>query len=235
MKNPDFGAVGGATQLINEQGRPTGTIWKNAVPPEKVPATLLVMDCFSNSSMMLKMAALPTGGYRDFGGACDYDLFQRMSRRWQLWNLPEIMLRYRLHGQMMTTVQNQDQKRMAGEIAREQLTNLSISPSEEELLLHRTNFAHKGENILEFLDKRDQWLRKLKKANEIAGFYSEPAFSSVIADRWFMSCIANTRAGWPVWEKYKKSPLSKREKNLSPLARLAFRCAFKIKSGSNLI
>jgi glycosyltransferase involved in cell wall biosynthesis len=227
-KNHDFGLVGGKTKYIDQNGEPAGVILKYNFLPEKFPALLLFTNCFSNSAVMIRTSALPPDGYRDFGGACEYDLWTRMAKKWRLKNLPHIMLKYRTHDKSMTLVSSQQLEEQASQIIKNQLADLKIFPSHEELLIHQTNFACRDKNPLEFLCQRDAWLQKLKKANCEAGVYAEPGFSKVLAERWLDSCATNACAGRPVWRSYWQSPLSQGEKDWVRIFKFAIRCALKI-------
>lgn len=229
-KNPDFGLVGGQTQIIDDQSRPTGTIWKNAYSPEEMKAVLLFACCISNPAVTIRAAALPPDGYLDFEGACDYDLWQRMSRHWKIWNLPEIMVKYRIHNQNMSTSQAQRQRQMADMVIKKQLANLKIFPSDEELIIHRTNYLYRGkeQGLMEFLEQREKWLQKLNKANLETNFYPSSIFSQVLANRWLISCNTNASgSGQLIWKKYWQSSLSRKKKEWLPLLKFATRCFIK--------
>ena len=226
-KNPSFGLVGGKTRFIDQNGLSTGVILNYDSLPERLPAMLLFTNCFSNSAVMIRTSALPPDGYRDFGGASDYDLMTRIAKKWRLKNLPQTMLKYRTHDKNMTLVSGQQQNEQSIQIVKNQLADLKIFPSDEEFLIHQTNFACQDKNPLEFLCQRGAWLQKLKKANFEACVYAEPGFFEVIAERWLASCATNARAGWPVWKMYWQSPLSQGEKDWVGILKLAIRCVLK--------
>ena len=66
------------------------------------------------SVMMRRRAVIESGGYRDgILSAEDYDLFLRLAEIGKLANLPDVLLRYRLHAKSMTCSNTEFQVRMA--------------------------------------------------------------------------------------------------------------------------
>ncbi len=65
---------------------------------------LLLRNPFTHGSVIIRRAALDAaGGYRpDYGANEDYDLWRRLARSWELAALPEVLYRYRRHGQATT-------------------------------------------------------------------------------------------------------------------------------------
>lgn len=101
--HPDVAAVAGGVELITAQGRSVGT----RTPSESHSAlckTLERASPFFHSSVMLRKAAFnDVGGYRaQFGPADDYDLWLRLSERYQLAGIAQGAVGYRIHGEMMS-------------------------------------------------------------------------------------------------------------------------------------
>ena len=97
-RHPQVGVVGGATELINAQGKRIGTL-----RPPVEDATIRTLLLRSNpicepAIMMRKDAVIASGGYRKaFLYSEEYDLWLRIAERWQFANLNEIVVRYRVH------------------------------------------------------------------------------------------------------------------------------------------
>jgi glycosyltransferase involved in cell wall biosynthesis len=107
---PGVAAVSGAMSWIDPAGRefrvsrpPTG--------PAEIRATLRRTNCMAHPAVMLRRdAALAQGGYRTgFAYAEDYDLWLRLAERWDLANLPEILLAYRVHPASMSPRKSRQQ------------------------------------------------------------------------------------------------------------------------------
>lgn len=208
--HPDFGMVGSWVKIIDEKGRPTGTLWKNRLAPEKIPSLLLFHNYFAQSAITLRKSALPEEWYRQLSPSEDYDLWVRIANRSKVWNLPEILLDYRVHGDNIVKRQKETQQKAINEIILSQLKRLGIFPVDEELIIHRTNYSYAGENAEEFIQKREQWLQKLQTANDKKEIYPMKIFSEVISNQWLTTCNANAGLGLWIWKKFWKSSLSEK-------------------------
>ena len=95
--------VGGAVELINDRGETFATRTQST-RDSVIRQALGHMSPFVHSSVMLRSAVLEElGGYRlQFRAASDYDLFLRIADRHELANIPEFVVRYRVHPSMMT-------------------------------------------------------------------------------------------------------------------------------------
>lgn len=98
-RHPTVAAVGGAYIRISPSGDVVG---QTALPtsPAAIAETLPRANCMLHPAVVMRAAALrAVGGYRAaFLHAEDYDLWLRMGERFDLANLTEPVLQYRLHG-----------------------------------------------------------------------------------------------------------------------------------------
>jgi hypothetical protein len=93
--NPQVAAVGGAAITIDRAGRRIGLV---ALPTSTraIRAQLPRRSCLVHSAVTLRRTALEAvGGYR-FSPGGGYDLWLRLSERFELANLPEPVVMYRL-------------------------------------------------------------------------------------------------------------------------------------------
>jgi len=97
-REPEVAVVGSAVLRIDDAGRP---LTRNVCPTShaEIVAALREYTCFTHPSVMMRTAAwAAVGGYRyAYGPAEDYDLWLRLSERYQLANLPEALLQYRVY------------------------------------------------------------------------------------------------------------------------------------------
>ncbi len=102
-EQPDLVLLGSWAERIDDRGRRTG-----ALRPETDPARLAVVLSTRNplvhSSVMMRTALVKKlGGYREaFLGAEDFDLWLRLSEHGAVAILPQILVRYRVHGNSVT-------------------------------------------------------------------------------------------------------------------------------------
>ena len=102
-KHPEVGLVGGATEWIDASGRTLGV---HDFPTEdrEIRFALAVRCPFSHASVMLRREAFRlVGGYRPvFLQAEDYDLWLRIADHFQVANLEQTVLKYRIHPHQLT-------------------------------------------------------------------------------------------------------------------------------------
>ena len=102
-RNPDVMAVGSAVELMDADGRTLGI---RRYPTGKAMATRGLLDgcTLAHPAVMMRKAAVKeVGAYRAcFRHAEDYDLWLRLTELGQVGNLPETLIRYRIHAQSVT-------------------------------------------------------------------------------------------------------------------------------------
>lgn len=110
---PETALLGCAFRYIDASGAPGRVVHHPERPP--LPEALLWGCPFLHPGAMLRRAAvLEAGGYRAaFPRAEDYDLWLRLSRRWRLENLPNVLVHYRLHGDNSILLQARETRRCA--------------------------------------------------------------------------------------------------------------------------
>jgi len=96
--HPEIGVLGGAVQFIDPNGRPSGTC-ANPITDREIRSALAHVCPFWHPTVVIrKNVLISVGGYRRVVvDAEDYDLWLRIAERWELGNLPAVLLQYRLH------------------------------------------------------------------------------------------------------------------------------------------
>jgi len=98
VRNPALGLLGTAAQVIGPNGRRMGTI-EHRTTDQEIKRCLPHGCPFVHSSVMMRRDAyLQAGGYRPgLNLAEDYDLWLRMAAVTEMANLPERLVKHRLH------------------------------------------------------------------------------------------------------------------------------------------
>jgi hypothetical protein len=97
-RHPGVGAVGGAVKWIDATGNSLATFRHPLTDREIRSALLTYSVLWQPTVLMLREAFVRVGGYRGpFAPAEDYDLWLRISERFQLANLERTVLKYRIH------------------------------------------------------------------------------------------------------------------------------------------
>lgn len=101
--HPDVAIVGGATEWINAEGRSLG-IHRVPTEDDSIKRALTVRCPFWHPTVFLRRDAFDlVGGYRRiFTYAHDYDLELRIADRFQVANLKQVVVRYRVHPSQVT-------------------------------------------------------------------------------------------------------------------------------------
>jgi glycosyltransferase involved in cell wall biosynthesis len=108
--HPEVAVLGSSITLIDAVGRQRKT---QTYPqgPEAVAASMLQGCALAHPAVMMRRAAvIKVGGYRQaFQHAEDYDLWLRIMGNHRIDNLPEALLRYRIHPESVSLVHNTQQ------------------------------------------------------------------------------------------------------------------------------
>jgi glycosyltransferase involved in cell wall biosynthesis len=103
VMHPAVAAVGGGVELITDQGRTFATRMPSATHVALCKTLERASPFFHSSVMVRKDAFEAVGGYRpQFGAADDYDLWLRLSERYELAGITQIVGCYRVHPSMMS-------------------------------------------------------------------------------------------------------------------------------------
>jgi glycosyltransferase involved in cell wall biosynthesis len=187
--------VGGAVQAFHD-GRPEpGPLWRYAEDDADVRVRNLFKSEFISGAMTFDREKLTAHRLR-FDGRIrlgnDWDLSSRALRVGQAANLPEVVLRYRLHGAQMTAGMIDDVHSDSARIRLDALGWAGIVPGKDELRIHMAvspcnywpfgshpYFAARGAAIA-----RDagRWFSRLRAATARAGRIPQPALEAYLAE-----------------------------------------------------
>jgi hypothetical protein len=111
-KHPEVGLLGGLTQCINAAGKSLA-ICIHDLPTEhrEIKSALAVRCPFCQASVLIRKEAFElVSGYREvFAQAEDYDLWLRISERFQCAGLQKVVLRYRIHPYQLSMQKQREQ------------------------------------------------------------------------------------------------------------------------------
>ena len=97
-RHPEVAVVGGAVEFIDQGGKIL-RVGRRPLHNDEIQRVILNQSgvMWHPSVLMRKAAFARVGGYRNVVDAEDYDLWLRMAELFQLANLSEVLLKYRLH------------------------------------------------------------------------------------------------------------------------------------------
>jgi len=203
-------AVGICGTWIETFGSPQSDVRRYPSDGERISAWLLFESVLAHPSVMIRNEVLAQHGLSYDAAvphAEDYDLWVRAARHTGLANIPEVLVRYRLHPQQVVNAHEAAKIASAQRIRIAQLHRLGLIPDKDELKLHEALSGWQFAPTRQFLTDTHLWLMKLIAANQTAGAYSGEAFAQVLAQRWVAACSAATHLGLWTWRKFLHSPL----------------------------
>ncbi|MFA5290708.1 MAG: glycosyltransferase [Candidatus Paceibacterota bacterium] len=187
--HPDFGLLGGEIEKIDRAGQFIGISWNFSAPAEEVPIVLLFTNYFAQPTVMIRRDALPEGPYREkFIVSSDYDLWTRIADNWQVWNLPETLIKYRDHGGNISSVKQKLCRELVRDILGQQLAKLKIEFSPDDLEFHNSLSFDKLEINQQILNRADKWYLKIYQANEQVKKYDRVLLFKSLFGRWSLLC-----------------------------------------------
>jgi glycosyltransferase involved in cell wall biosynthesis len=211
--NLDFGMIGAWVEIMDENGDLTGTVWKYLESQEKIPSRLLFQNHFANSSVFVRKSALDAvevnGEFfrQEYPNAQDYDLWVRISRKFKVWNLQKVLIKYRVHSNCTSIKAGDLLERLVRKIVTYQINDLGIQPTAEELALHREIGAYDPINVntsVDYIKDVANWLSILRDANYKVGLYDRHIFNQVLADvQLFVFCTCLEQRDLEI-QKHKK-------------------------------
>lgn len=212
-RHPDYALVGTWTAGMNDRGQPLRKLRLLPVSPEEVRARLLFQCCPAQSSIMARTQLLQQYGYHeDYSVSSDYDLWVRLSQRYQLGNLPTVLVRSRMHKNRITREKSDLVQAKCVTIIGSQLTALGVmfTPADAErhfLLLRMTKRQFVPDQ--DYVEWADDWLQKLQTANQQTHCYAQEVLARQLGQIWFLVCWqAVSTLGWSIWKRFWQSPLS---------------------------
>ncbi len=194
-KHPKVGICGSWITLIDQDNNVTGNNLSQ-VKLEFVKIHLLFSVPLNHPSVIAKSDLLKQNSYEHVIAAEDYDLWSRLEDKTELANIPEYLLQYRWHQTNVSKEKADIQQKSKDSIILRQLGKLGLTPTEEELRIHKLSFSlfsfdGKTGNLLNNNDlaKTSQWFKKLLKANREHKRYKRSYLVAFLWTRWILLCL----------------------------------------------
>lgn len=103
-KRPDVGLVGSAIQRIDETGKYLETVSGLPTEDNEIRREMETWNPFWQPTVLMRREAfVKLGGYREaFPPSEDYDLWLRISELYKCANLPDVLVKYRIHNDQLS-------------------------------------------------------------------------------------------------------------------------------------
>jgi glycosyltransferase involved in cell wall biosynthesis len=204
--HPGVAVLGGDVTNI---GTDTHT-WRVPRDPASMRARLFFSCPLAHAAVMLRADVLRRDGLRydpRYPHAEDFALWVAVAERWDVANLPEKLVRVRMHPGSTSQRNREEQRRTVRRIRAQQLARIGIAASDAELELHDDIADGVSPATVEFLDRADAWLRRLRTSGRALGPEVENALARETAFRWARICRRSRRLGMAAFRRFRASPL----------------------------
>jgi len=123
--HPDIGLLGTWIEDIDENGKPIG-VWRAPTTPALIRWSLLFGTCMAHPSVIMRRSVIQrVGSYNPEAlHAEDYDLWSRMSFETQIANLPEVLVRLRVHTGSISSRYSERQEQTVVQVARSAISKV---------------------------------------------------------------------------------------------------------------
>jgi glycosyltransferase involved in cell wall biosynthesis len=192
---PEIGVCGSWVETF-----PHTEIWTLPATPDELAATALFMTPVHNPTALMRRDWLARAGMRydaAFVHAEDYDFWERATRLTRLATIPAPLVRYRRHADQTSSRHRAAQDAASAAIRRRQVLALGLAPTDEELAVHEDVSCTRSAGSRARLEAGRRWIERLRAANRAAARYPEPAFTRMLATRWYRNCAEATLRGLP--------------------------------------
>lgn len=193
--HPECGICGTWAQKINDKNEVTGYI-QMPLKDVYIRINLLFQSSFVQSSVVISRETLEDLSYDSgFPVAEDYDLWERISHRTRMCNLPEFLLLYRWHGENISQQTDLLMEKKRAEIINRQLKERFAGLYDrygdkiEEHKLIGTLIYRGTEAFSSALKKSGEWYSMLITQNKKDCCFPVAAFYSFVWYRWFFYCF----------------------------------------------
>lgn len=188
--HPEIGVCGTALETF-------GTRVENRVvecKPAHLRCMLLFETGMNHNTVMLRRSIILQHNLRYDPGyphAEDYELWSRLADLTQLANLPDKLVRYRLHPESVSHAHHTVQQQTADRIRRAQLAKVGIIPTDRQMIVHTTLMRGAPHTLALDVDEAEAWLVALHEANQRTAYCDPAALSLLAYEMWFKLCRAH--------------------------------------------
>lgn len=121
----------------------------------------------------------------------DFDLWSRISEKYELANISEVLLNYRVHANQITgNIHLAEQRyKSVNSIRGRHLQKMGVMPSAEEIVIHNMVSDGTKAESKEQMDLAEQWLTKLVIENDKNKKLDKHSFEKIIIERWLRVCF----------------------------------------------
>jgi len=180
--HPEVGVLGTDFESF---GGPSSESWVHYFDPESIRIALLFENPICHPTVMLRrstLSALGQGYPVDAPHAEEYALWIRIAASMRLANLPDRLLRYRVHGNQVSRLKSAEQCRSIDRLVGAQLDALGLPSGARDFRIHHAmgNGFYPLPNLARAVRA---WVQTLRTANDRLNVYHPEAFARQLEQR----------------------------------------------------
>jgi glycosyltransferase involved in cell wall biosynthesis len=184
--HPNVSVCGSSFTIMDGEGR-AGRHMDLPIGSKTVRTELLLSNCLCNPTILMRADVARQQPYdMDFELTEDFELWYRISRFSDIYNMPERLCRYRVHQNNISTVKRDKLIEVAKSLFRRILTDLGVDYTEEELGIHTNALYFRTEKFRtrEELEGLKSWFHKLLARVRKDPRYDFRHFYGILMNRW---------------------------------------------------
>ena len=191
---------------------------------EDIRIMMLYQTPFCHPSIIFRKDIFDKNGIRflpEFIHAEDYEAWVRLADHTRFANIPEVLLKYRLHGHSVSAAHQNVQEKNTIKIIRKIFERTGAGATDADIILFRQAVYSNFKAEKNFIQSVEKIFTGLLNANSRSHFFPEKALEKFLARKWFHLCYNSTSLGKWAYDFYAQSSLSQAEP-VSTIIKLKF-------------
>ncbi len=207
--HPRCGVVGSWARIVSRDGRFL-KLRRKPCDSDALRARMLFTNLVKDATAMSRTELVREYGFREEFPVCELvELWQRMSARYGVANIPEVLTTYREHEGGVTKRHRDLWRAMKVKLVRRQIRILGVEHNERDLLrqveISRPRRITPDRELLEWAE---DWFVRLRDANRERQIYPEPEFQLALGEYWWKLCREARSLGAGRWRTFWRSPFA---------------------------
>jgi glycosyltransferase involved in cell wall biosynthesis len=201
-------AVGICGTWVKTLGRLVCRVFRYPTSSEQIKAGLFFQNVIGHPSVMMRTDWIRGHGlYYDssFLHVEDWDLWQRAAALFDLANIPDPQVRYRLHAESVSATKRTEQMGSIRMMCRRNLGKLGVGFDDRDVAIYFATITHDFPRESAFFEKAESWFHGILEANYDKRTYDHGAFSAVLTDRWIWTCLLCGETREEAWKLFHRS------------------------------
>jgi glycosyltransferase involved in cell wall biosynthesis len=160
---------------------------------EEIKCALLFYNALAHPTIIMRKSFLDKNNVRySKPPAEDYELWQRLSFKTRLCNIPEILLNYRVSGANYSQVNTVKIDALLDELIAISLKKMGVEANESNIKLHKKIGQAACFGTARELIRARYYLARLIKANKKVDLYPKKEFYHTLFDLWMRACVGSS-------------------------------------------